>query len=623
MFHVQRIVRASAGRRLTARGTASNAEAEKQNVSPVQRLHVSDALIKELPIERQSLTRGLAMDKFEKDFFIYPEHQDADDLRNIEGFVKVLRDSLQQSVDSGEIEKSGTLSEVVKLALDRNAIVSTLVPSAFQGLGFTNKDKIRVFEELSIDFSISSMMQATNSAVSLLIHFGSSEQKEKYLPRIVDGRCRPGFAYIEQGSQAPFAEIYGSGQQLLLEGKFKAVNPQSANLMFVFALKRDPVDNKPKLSCFLIDRNELDDGSKWDGKRDGTLGLKAFEYGDLSIRCSISDDALLGEEGRGRDVANELVASGRMPFAAAVSGFAKRLVDDLSTLCNQTPSTATENTVLASSSSVQRLLTHLSTKVYALEAVTYYLGGIIDENMPILVDIESALMHRLARETLKECVSAIVELSGSKGIEIGPRYEKWIRDISTLLAMNSEGNVTEEVAMSTLSSWAVTNYSHAKSSIQRFFKMASHEKQLANPKLKHFIAEHAHPSLQDAAQELEFTMSRVHAILDKLIAERGKNLEADYASMENLVRVLQNNLIMVAVISRATRSYSIGLRNSDLEIFFATQLCTRLSRSSWFELDALSNHFNLLKLNPSLLSAGRAVLEMGGYKIENPFERNW
>ncbi|RCN49078.1 hypothetical protein ANCCAN_04823 [Ancylostoma caninum] len=80
---------------------------------------------------------------------------------------------------------------------------------------------------------------------------------------------------------------------------------------------------------------------------------------------------------------------------------------------------------------------------------------------------------------------------------------------------------------------------------------------------------------------------------------------------------------MVAVISRASRSYSIGLRNSDVELAWATFICSRLSRENWFLLEELNDYFGLLRLNPSLLNVGRAIFDMGGYQIESPLERNW
>uniref|UniRef100_A0A1I7XSF4 C-CAP/cofactor C-like domain-containing protein n=1 Tax=Heterorhabditis bacteriophora TaxID=37862 RepID=A0A1I7XSF4_HETBA len=76
------------------------------------------------------------------------------------------------------------------------------------------------------------------------------------------------------------------------------------------------------------------------------------------------------------------------------------------------------------------------------------------------------------------------------------------------------------------------------SSLKRIFRRKSINEDMKNPRLTHYIAEHAHPSLQ-------------------------------------------NHLSMVAVISRSSRSYAVGLRNSDIELAWATFICTKYS-FTWF-----------------------------------------
>lgn len=61
-------------------------------------------------------------------------------------------------------------------------------------------------------------------------------------------------------------------------------------------------------------------------------------------------------------------------------------------------------------------------------------------------------------------------------------------------------------------------------------------------------------------------MSRLNIVLGKITAEQGKHLETDFAALSSISTVVENNLGMVAAISRASRSYSIGLRNADLEV---------------------------------------------------------
>lgn len=44
---------------------------------------------------------------------------------------------------------------------------------------------------------------------------------------------------------------------------------------------------------------------------------------------------------------------------------------------------------------------------------------------------------------------------------------------------------------------------------------------------------------QMACQDLEFSLSRVNNVISKLIAEKGKNVQEDFSTLERLVTVIQ------------------------------------------------------------------------------------
>lgn len=61
-------------------------------------------------------------------------------------------------------------------------------------------------------------------------------------------------------------------------------------------------------------------------------------------------------------------------------------------------------------------------------------------------------------------------------------------------------------------------------------------------------------------------MSRMDLILDRLLSTHGKDLLDHYSVLLSISRIVQNILGMTATIARSSRSYSIGLRNGDLEV---------------------------------------------------------
>lgn len=72
--------------------------------------------------------------------------------------------------------------------------------------------------------------------------------------------------------------------------------------------------------------------------------------------------------------------------------------------------------------------------------------------------------------------------------------------------------------------------------------------------------------LQEACINLEHTMWRLESLLNLLLSNHGKSIISDYSVLEAVSKVIEYNFGMVTTIARSSRSYSIGLRNGDLEV---------------------------------------------------------
>ncbi|CAB3406446.1 unnamed protein product [Caenorhabditis bovis] len=574
------------------------------------------------PVEKLSLSRGLALNKFEKDFMIYPEYLDSDDVRNIEGFVDILRNSLKLACDSAEIEKAGELTPEVLDAMKSNAIFGLSIGKDFNGVGMNNKDVSKVFEELSVDLNVFTTAQIALMVAKILTIYGSDEQKSKFLPLLASSKCRAAIAFSKNiGAKLTMASV---GKSMITGENVRVVGQHNANFFLVFADSPNKSTRQIEQTCYILNEPDFESTDSLKFERDSTLGLKAVDVGKITFTALITPENVLGDAGNGPEVGSELVCSGRITFAAGVVGIARRALRDLSIWCNRAPSRNTSRATLADDFSAQRIVTDAALKVYALESALYYIAGMVDEGLAVVIDIENALLSILSKEVIQSIISVQLELIGMAASEQGSPQEKLIRDATTLLSVMDDGVEVDQIALATISTWA-TSSSHKRitSTLKRWLTNEKEAEELRNPGLTHYIAEHAHPSLQLACQELEFSMSRINVVISKLLKSQGKNVEQDYGTHEAIVKVLKNNLMMISTISRASRSYSIGLRNADIELAWATMICSRLARETWFELDALSDVFGLVKMNPSLLNAGRAVFDLGGYPIESPLEKNW
>src|SRR3546814_10420946 len=80
-----------------------------------------------------------------------------------------------------------------------NKFFGMIVPKEYGGLGFTALANHKVIQKLaSMSSVVSSTVGVPNSLgpAELLVHYGTTEQKDHYLPRLADGREEIGRAHV-------------------------------------------------------------------------------------------------------------------------------------------------------------------------------------------------------------------------------------------------------------------------------------------------------------------------------------------------------------------------------------------------------------------------------------------
>jgi len=112
-------------------------------------------------------------------------------------FYERMRDFLKNEVDSAGIDESGEYPEAVLAELRRMGAFGMKIGKEYGGLGFSNVEYQKVMQLLgSSDGNIVALLSAHQSigVPNPLKHFGTPEQKQKYLPRCAAGeiwRPRP------------------------------------------------------------------------------------------------------------------------------------------------------------------------------------------------------------------------------------------------------------------------------------------------------------------------------------------------------------------------------------------------------------------------------------------------
>lgn len=95
---------------------------------------------------------------------------------------------------------------------------------------------------------------------------------------------------------------------------------------------------------------------------------------------------------------------------------------------------------------------------------------------------------------------------------------------------------------------------------------------------RHFLGDFLHPTLMDAANDLEFSILRLQYTSEMLLNRYGKFSSERHVEIQNLGEAVMQNYAMFASLARASRSYCIGLRYSVYETLAAGCLVQEFSR---------------------------------------------
>lgn len=222
-------------------------------------------------------------------------------------------------------EKDGVVPKALWEKAGANGMLCCDMPEEYGGPGADFLAGAIVVEELM-------RVGATGPGFSLhsdivapyILHYGSEEQKKKWLPKMATGECVTAIAMTEPGTgsdlQGVRTKAEFKGNHYVLNGqKTFITNGQNADLAIIVA-KTDPAQGAKGTSLFLV---EADREGFSKGRNLEKIGLKAQDTSELFFEnVELPPEALLGEENQGfaylmQELPRERLTVGIMALSAS------------------------------------------------------------------------------------------------------------------------------------------------------------------------------------------------------------------------------------------------------------------------------------------------------------------
>ncbi|MCA9001393.1 MAG: acyl-CoA dehydrogenase, partial [Planctomycetes bacterium] len=319
--------------------------------------------------------------------------------------------------------------------LKKEKFFGMIIPESYGGLGLSASANSAVVAKLSScsgPLGITVMVPNSLGPAELLLHYGTEEQKNHYLPRLADGREVPCFALTEPGAGSDAGAIQANGEvfrdddgelKLRLNWNKRYITLAAVSTLLGLAFKlRDPSNHLGKghdvgITCALIPTNLP--GVKL-GRRHDPMGVPFFNCPTQGEDVIVGLDAIIGgPEGAGRGwlMLMECLAAGRgisLPASSTASSqMASRVAGSYAAIRKQF------GMPIGKFEGIVEPLSRIAGRAYILEAARRYTLGALDRGAKPAVVTAMAKYNftELARESIKDAMDVV----GGAGISRGPR----------------------------------------------------------------------------------------------------------------------------------------------------------------------------------------------------------
>ncbi len=344
-----------------------------------------------------------------------------------------LRQVLDEELDPVAIDRQADIPRAVIEALGRVGVLGMTAPAEYGGRGFSQMANCRVLEEIGSRCASTSVFVNAHHSIGIraLLLFGTHEQKQKWLPKLVTGEQLGAFALTEKeaGSDAANVQMQAhpseDGSHFILTGEKRYItNAAIAHVLTVMA--RTPVpgkDGKTAITAFLVTPDMP--GFEILEARMSKMGIRGTATGRFALRdVRVPKENILGPPGKGLKVALTVLDFGRTTFGACCTGAAKTCLR----LAIEHANTRRQfNKTLGAFELVKKKIARMAADAYAMEAMTTITASLIDRGLEDYM-IETAMLKVFTTERLWEVINDAFQIYGGSAYFTDLPLERMLRD---------------------------------------------------------------------------------------------------------------------------------------------------------------------------------------------------
>ncbi|QCR24339.1 acyl-CoA dehydrogenase family protein [Pontibacter sp. SGAir0037] len=326
-----------------------------------------------------------------------------------------VRDEVYPLLERLDNHEEGLMENLMKKAGELG-LFAVSIPEQYGGLNMDFNTALLVTESVGGGHSFPVAFAAHTGIGTLpILYFGTEEQKQKYIPKLVSGEWMSAYCLTEPGSGSDAlaaktkAVLNEAGTHYILNGqKMWITNAGFADVFVVFA----QIDGD-KFTGFIVERNFPGVSL---GNEEHKMGIKGSSTRQVFFEdCEVPVENVLGEIGKGHLIAFNILNIGRIKLAAATLGASKHVADLSVKYANERQQFKLP---ISKFGAIRHKLAEQAIRIYAVESALYRAGMDIYRMEQELMGQgkgENEALLGAAREFAVEC--AMLKVEGSEVLD--------------------------------------------------------------------------------------------------------------------------------------------------------------------------------------------------------------
>jgi alkylation response protein AidB-like acyl-CoA dehydrogenase len=259
-----------------------------------------------------------------------------------------------------------------------------------------------------------------------ILHFGSEEQKGKYIKPMLSGEKIGAFGLTEPNAGSDFAAmeskaIHNGDHYILNGGKVFITNANVADV-FIVAAKTSPEKGMMGMSLFILDKTIP--GFSLSGKKEKKLGMKGSDTGELVFQdAEVPEKNLVGRKNLGLKSLHETLVCARLGMAAIAVGISESAQKHCLKYVKQRIQFGKS---ISHFQSIKNMLADMEVNINAARLMLHHAATLKDANQDVTK--EASEVKLFASEMAMKITKDAIQIFGGYGYTREFPLERYFRD---------------------------------------------------------------------------------------------------------------------------------------------------------------------------------------------------